>query len=168
MTLYGNVPQYQFTSAEEIIRLISLDGSNQWIDDLSKEDYDDFLQETISDATLTCMQYIGMKYDADNLYQSYWVRRRATYIAAYHFTKRRGDPGLYGEDFNRSILELEQVADGIIQIPDIPFSAGMLAVMQSPVIDMRYLQNKIRIRRTASTDTSGREYLMSPFPYDWM
>jgi len=168
MTLYGNLPQYQFTSAEEIIRLISLDGSNQWIDDLSKEDYDDFLQETISDATLTCMQYIGMKYDADNLYQSYWVRRRATYIAAYHFTKRRGDPGLYGEDFNRSILELEQVADGIIQIPDIPFSAGMLAVMQSPVIDMRYLQNKIRIRRTASTDTSGREYLMSPFPYDWM
>ena len=168
MTLYGNVPQYQFTSAEEIIRLISLDGSNQWIDDLSKSDYDDYLSEVISDATLTCMQYIGLKHDADDLYQSYWVRRRATYIAAYHFTKSRGDPGLYGEDYNRSILELEQVADGIIQIPGIPFSTGMLAVMQSPVIDMRYLQNKIRIRRTASTDTSGREYLMSPFPYDWM
>lgn len=168
MTLYGNVPQYQFTSAEEVIRLLSLDGSNQWIDDLSKEDYDDFLLEVISDATLTCLQYIGMKYDAASLYQSYWVRRRATYIAAYHFTKRRGDPGLYGEDYQRSILELEQAADGIIQIPDVPYSSGMLAVMQSPVIDMRYLQNKIRIRQSASTDTSGREYLMSPFPYDYL
>lgn len=168
MALYGNVPQYQFTSAEEVIRLISLDGSNQWVDDLDKSDYEDFLSEVISDATLTCLQYIGMKYDAAALYQSYWVRRRATYIAAYHFTKRRGDPGLYGEDYNRSVLELEQVSDGIIQIPDVPFSAGMLAVMQSPVIDMRYLQNKIRIRQSASTDTSGREYLMSPFPYDWM
>lgn len=168
MTLYGNVPQYQFTSAEEVIRLLSLDGSNQWVDDLTKEDYDDYLSEVISDATLTCLQYIGMKYDANNLYQSYWVRRRATYIAAYHFTKRRGDPGLYGEDYQRSILELEQAADGIIQIPDVPYSSGMLAVMQSPVVDMRYLQNKIRIRQTASTDISGREYLMSPFPYDYL
>lgn len=168
MALYGNVPQYQFTSTEEIIRLVSLDGSNQWVDDLDKSDYDDFMIEAISDATLTCMQYIGMKHDAVDLYQSYWVRRRATYIAAYHFTKRRGDPGLYGEMFNRAILDLEQVADGIIQIPDVPFSSGMLAVMQSPVVDMRYLQNKIRIRQSASTDTSGREYLMSPFPYDYL
>jgi hypothetical protein len=168
MTLYGNQPTYQFTSSEEVIRLISNDGSNQWTDDLNLADYNDFLIEVISDATMTCLQYIGKLHDAANLYQSYWVRRRATYIAAYHFTKRRGDPGLYGEDYQRAIFELEQAADGIIQIPDVPFSSGMMAVMQNVVIDQRYLQNKTRVRQSASTDISGREYLMSPFPYDWL
>lgn len=168
MTLYGNVPTYQFTSAEEIVRLLSLDGSNQWSDDLTNEDYQDFLTEVISDATLTCMQYLGKLYDAVSLYQSYWVRRRATYIAAYHFTKRRGDPGLYGEDYQRSILELEQAADGLIQVPDMAYSSGMLAVMQNVVVDMRYLQNKTRVRQSISTDISGREYLMSAFPWDWL
>jgi hypothetical protein len=168
MTLYGTAPSYTFTSQEEITRLLSLDGSNQWIDDLTLSDTNDFLVEVIADATLTCMQYLGKLYDPANLQSSYWVRRRATYIAAYHFTKRRGDPGLYGEDYQRSILELEQASDGLIQVPDMAYSAGMLAVMQNVVIDMRYLQNKTRVRESASTDTSGREYLMSAFPWDWL
>lgn len=168
MALYGNVPTYQFTSAEEIIRLISLDGSNQWTDDLTKEDYDDYFSEVISDATMTCLQYAGKLHDAQDLYQSYWIRRRATYIAAYSFTKRRGDPGLYGEDYNRSIFELQEVAAGTIQIPDVPFSSGMMAVMQNIVIDQRYLYNKTRVRPGISTDTSGREFQTYPYPYEWL
>jgi hypothetical protein len=38
MTLYGTVPSYSFTSREEIERLISLTGNQQWLDDLDDAD----------------------------------------------------------------------------------------------------------------------------------
>lgn len=168
MTLYGTVPSYSFTSREEIERLLSLTGNQQWLDDLGDIDVTDFYSEIVADATLTCLQYLGRVYDANDLASSYWVRRRATYIAAYHLTKRRGDPGLYGEDYQRSVEELQDVWEGLIQIPEIPFSSGMAAVMQNITVDQRYVSQKGRVVQHLSTDVSGRENLLYIYPYSWL
>lgn len=168
MTIYGTIPANLFTSQEEIDRLISLSGSQQWLDDLDALEIDDYYTEVIVDATLTCLQYLGKLYDASALESSMWVRRRATYIAAYHLTNRRGDPALYGGYYQRAILELQEAADGLIQIPDVPYSAGMLAVMQNTIVDQRFVSMKGRVVQHLSTDTSGRENLMYAYPYSWL
>ncbi len=168
MTLYGIAPAYTMTSKEEVTRLLSLRGVQAWSDDLSVSDAEEFMLECVYDATETVLQYVELMYDAEDLASSYWVRRRATYIAAYNYTKRRGDPGLYGEDYQRAISELELVTEGLLQIPGLARSSGMAAVMQNIVVDQRFLHAKIRVRPTISTDLSGKEFLTTAYPYEWL
>lgn len=164
--LLGNAYDYLYTSETEIRRLISSTGANQWIDDIP-DDYDDFLVEVINDATGTINSFLERFHDPDQLYQSYWVRRRATYLACYYLTSRRGDPGIFGEHYDRIMGELDAAAEGVLQVPGVPYSTGMLAVMQNVTVDQRFTYSKSRVRKSISTDTSGREPLSITIPYEW-
>lgn len=165
---YGTRLTYLYTSEDEIRRLISSSGADSWSDDLSETGEDYYFTEVIEDATGTINQYLQKLYSPAALVNSPWIRRRATYIAAYHWTKRRGAPGLYGDDFLRSMDDILAVMDGDAQVPGVPFSAGMLAVMQNVTIDQRFAVNKPRVSMSMSTDTSGREFLRYSFPFEWL
>lgn len=165
---YGTRLTYLYTSEDEIRRLLSSDGANEWSDDLSEAGEDYYFTEVIEDATGTINQYLVRLYSEVDMVNSPWIRRRATYIAAYHYTKRRGNPGLYGDDYLRCIDDLLEVVDGNAVVPGLPFDAGMQAVMQNVTIDQRYLYHKPRVRMTMSTDTSGREFLQYGLPFTWL
>lgn len=168
MTVYGNVPNNVFTTEGEMVRLISLDGANQWLDDLDGFDASSYFQECAIDATLTCRQYLGTKYSDVDMVNNIWVRRRATYIGAYLFSTRRGDPGIYEDHYRRCIAELQEAQEGLIQVPDLPLSSGALAVMQNVVVDMRFLYNKNRVRPSVSTDVAGNQPTTLWYPFDWL
>lgn len=165
--LYGTRLTYTYTTEVEIRRLISSTGADQWVDDIPT-DYDDYFVEVIEDATSTINQYLEKFYSPADMTNSPWVRRRATYIAAYHLTKRRGDPGLYGDDYQRIIGELQEANEGIIQVPGLAYTAGMLAVMQNVTVDQRFIYAKSRVRQNISTDTGGRENLSYNYPFEWL
>ena len=165
--LYGTRLAYTYTTEVEIRRLISSTGADQWLDDIPI-DYPDYFTEVIEDATSTINQYLEKFYDPADMRNNPWVRRRATYIAAYHLTKRRGDPGLYGDDYQRIIGELQEANEGIIQVPGLAYTAGMLAVMQNVTVDQRFIYAKSRVRQSISTDTSGRENLSYSYPFEWL
>jgi len=160
--------QYLYTTREEVTRLISSSGVTNWTDDLESGDVDDYFDDIINDATGTINQYLEKLHNPVDMASSPWIRRRATYIASYHLTKRRGDPGLYGDDYDRIIAELADASDGMIQVPGLPFSSGMLAVMQNVLVDQRYIRSRSRVVQSISTDTGGREPLTYRFPYDWL
>ena len=148
---------YTYTSINEIERLISISGSGAWLDDLNGNDITSYYNEIVQDATGTINQYLEKLYEPLDMSTSFWVRRRATYIAAYHLTKRRGDPGLYGDDYVRIMEELMEASEGLIQIPGLAFSSGMVAVMQNVLVDQRFNRAKSRVVASISTDTSGRQ-----------
>ena len=159
---------YTYTSEAEIDRLLSTAGSDGWLDDLTPSNRASYYNEIIQDATGTINQYLEKMYNPVDMQSSPWVRRRATYLATYHLTKRRGDPGLYGDDYGRIIEELMEASEGIIQIPGLAYSSGMLAVMQNPLVDQRFNRSKSRVAASISTDTSGREPLTYWLPFEWL
>ena len=61
----------------------------------------------------------------------------------------------------------DMVVTGDIQIPGVPFSSRMLAVMQNVTVDQRFIYSKSRVRSSISTDTGGREPLSYEIPYEW-
>jgi len=165
--LYGTRLTYTYTTETEVRRLISSSGADQWLEDLSS-DFSDYIIEVIEDATSTINQYLEKFYDPVDMRNNPWIRRRATYLAAYHLTKRRGDPGLYGDDYQRILAELQEANEGLIQVPGLAFTAGMLAVMQNITVDQRFIYAKSRVRQSISTDTGGRENLSYSYPYEWL
>lgn len=159
---------YTYTSQDEIDRLISSSGASGWLDDLSVGDVSTYYNEIVQDATGTVNQYLEKLYNPVDMQNSPWVRRRATYIAAYHLTKRRGDPGLYGEDYDRVLDELQMASEGLIQIPGLAYSSGMLAVMQNVLVDQRFMRNKNRVVSEISTDVTGTQQLSYGMPWVWL
>jgi phage gp36-like protein len=159
---------YTYTSQDEVDRLISSSGASGWLDDLSNVDVATYYNEIVQDATGTVNQYLEKLYNPIDMQNSPWVRRRATYIAAYHLTKRRGDPGLYGEDYDRVLDELQMASEGIIQIPGLAYSSGMLAVMQNVLVDQRFARNKNRVVSEISTDVTGSQNLSYGMPWVWL
>lgn len=176
--LYGTRLDHSYTSYEEVERLLSRDGRKGWTDDLhygngnytdaDEIEVQEFYTEIIEDATSTIDQYLQRIYQTSDMERSPWIRRRATYLAAYYLTSRRGDPGLYGGHYERIVSELMMASMGDIQVPDLPFNDTLMPVIQNPVVDMRYVYSHSRIRRETSTATSGRESFMYAFPYDWL
>jgi phage gp36-like protein len=165
-----NIPglrvQHLYTSVPEMHRVISSVGRVLWTDD--EDDDEQVLLEVIEDATTTMDSYLYRLHDAEDLKKSVWVRRRATVMACHYLTQRRGDPGLFSDRMFSIQEELQAVLEGLIQIPDMPFTAGMMAVMQNVTVDQRYLSQKNRVKPTLSTDTGGREPLFRGLPYEWL
>ena len=165
--LFGNRLTHTYTTQVEIRRLVSSDGADQWLIDIPS-DTADYFTDIIEDATGTINMYLEKFYDPADMANSSWIRRRATYIAAYHLTKRRGDPGLYGDDYLRIIQELQEANEGLIQVPELSYQSGMLAVMQNVTVDQRFIYAKNRVRQSISTDTGGRENLTYTRPFEWL
>lgn len=136
------------TSAAELERLYSqvgvelrtLDGNETTIIDEIVE----WASETIASFTLH-------HYDTDNLETSPWARRRATVLAAYYLSQRKGNPAQFVAEAKRVMEELELVRTNKIIIPNVPVRAADVPAISSFRVDDRYLINKQRIVKSQST-----------------
>jgi len=167
----ATAPTYQFTSQDEIERLFSRMAIKLRTDDLAGDDIADWWEEHISDATLRVWMYIHL-FNGDihglpdaTLVNSYWIRRRATWIACYYISQRRGNPSQFNERYLEIIEELEKVQLGLIQIPEIATSAKLIPAMDNLTVDNRHGLHKLRVQVPLSTDTPTANmmpaYLMS-------
>jgi hypothetical protein len=167
-------PSYQFTSQDEIERLFSQMAIKLRTDDLAGVDIASWWEEHISDATLRVWTYLHLLYGdttgtpTSDLVNSYWIRRRATWIACYYISQRRGNPAQFSERYAEIIDELEQVHLGFLQVPELPTSAKLTPAMDNVIVDMRYPLSKLRVQVPLSTDTPAATMLPAYLiPFEW-
>ena len=154
------VPSVLLTSEDEINRLFSTSGVSLRIDDLSAGDQTTFKNEIIYQATETIYTYLETLYELADLGNSYWVRQRATYIAAYLLSLRKGNPGHFVRMYNEAIADLEAVQSGSLQVPSLYLKEDLSPSMSNLTVDNRYHLHKQRVHPSISTGgTTGREHL---------
>ena len=159
---------YTFTSQAEVERLYTIEGSNLQIMDLVGDNVAYLWAETIADATTEMLSYLqGIHSDAD-LYNNYWVRRRATWIAAYRLSQRAGSPPQFAERYLQILEELQKVKDGVIMIPDVPVRSDLAPSMSNVYVDARYEYQKIRTNPSINVgESSGRQHINYLWPVEW-
>jgi phage gp36-like protein len=145
---------YTYTTQAEIQRLAGRVGVNNIMQDLVGTDVADMWEEVIADATTTIDSYAAQVYNQSDLATSRWVRSRATWIAAYRLSMRKGNNDNFAERYSEIIEELEKVKSLILMIPNIPLSADMSPVMSNVNVNPHYNTKKIRVQPEISTGGS--------------
>jgi len=129
------------------------------------------VQDCIDEATDTINQYAMEWYEESRLVNSLWVRRRATVIACWLLSQRRGNPGQFEERVSQITLELEKVLKGDLRIPRLPMRADFTPGVSNYRVDDRYLVRKTRVEPQISTGGRGskqdidRRHLPDEFIY---
>lgn len=154
-----------YTSQDEIKRLFSECGIDLSYDDATTAEKADILTEAISYATEYIDQYIYPFYDPTLSCTSHWVRRRATFLAAWYLSQRRGNPSLFSDMVLKIDQELEMVKNGSIMIPRIAARYVRGPSLSNYLIDdLRHYQNKHRKQKSLSVGESYPEEMPAREP----
>lgn len=160
---------YTYTSQAEIESLYSSEGVSLRIDDLTGSALTNFWTEWIADATTIIRSYCEGTYSDEDLSISHWVRRRATWIAAYLMSQRRANPAQFQPRYEEIMEELERVRTGELTIPGVPMRADLSPSVDNLVIDDRMFLRKQRVQSGISAGgTSARLNNAYEYPYDWL
>ena len=116
---------------------------------------DDVVDDAINQATgeidLACRQ----RYSQAGLATSELINRWATVLACYFLATNRGNPPpeSLAAEFQRIMEKLQQVAEGLLQLPGVAMRNDMRPTHSNLRIDRRYIQSKIRVEKATSTDS---------------
>jgi len=151
------------TSREEIERLYSTVGVT-----LRHEDGDSLIiDEIVLWASETVASYTLKHYNTSDLVASPWARRRATILAAYYLSQRRGNPPQFLPEAKRVLEDLELVRSDKIIIPGVPSRAASIPAISTYRIDDRYYHNKNRVVKSQSTSPyPGQPAYELPYVHD--
>lgn len=160
---------YVYTTREEMQRLFSERAVSLRIDDMNTVSQDEYFVELAEDASDIINQYCENLYDQADLYNSRWVRIRATWIACYLLSQRRANPSLLVGRYQEILEELEKVRLQIIDIPGLAKRDNFFPAMSNLTIDMNYPVHSLRVQETLSTDSSHpRQERAYMWPSDWL
>jgi hypothetical protein len=145
---------YLYTSREEVESIfgqtaVSLrldDDETGGVSEVEDDLFDDVIDEATDEINIYCHRY----YAADQLYQSAWVRRRCSWIAAALLSERRGNPGQFASRIATIYAMLERIRNGTYYIPRLPYSADLSPGMINTVIDDRFPRSKNRVQADQS------------------
>lgn len=155
-----------FTTIEEISRIFSSDGVDLRLDDITNPDDNTLaVEETIDDATNLIYQYTWLIYDVTDLSNSKWVRRRATYIACYLLSIRRGNPGQYIDRYNSILEELKLILTRDLYIPGLNINTTPTPTLSNQVVDNRGVGPVLRNTPANSVGTYDGQQTTDAFPY---
>lgn len=159
----------KYVTLDEVQLRFSEAGITLRLDDLPPEKLDDAFEQVAGDVEDVIDQYCQHFYLDDDLKNSPWVRRRASWLFCYFLSMRRGNAAIFQNRYNEIIDELERVAAGRLLIPGLPYRADMTPALSNLVVDERFYISKIRVQPSISTGgTSGRQALSPVIPYEWL
>lgn len=151
------------TSAAEMDRLFSAVGVDLRTDDGTEAT---IVEEIIDWASETIASYTLSHYDTAVLATSAWVHRRATILACYYLSMRRGNPPQFVAEYKRILEELELVQNNKLLIPDATVRAADIPTVSSYRVDDRYISTKQRVVRSQSTSPYPGQPFYEPPYYD--
>jgi hypothetical protein len=166
MTLQGQRYPYLFTSEQELVRLVSEDGTLLHTDDES--DNDEIIYEIVERATGRVKQTLNKGFDDIDLSKSPRIREIATIIGCYLLSIRRGNPSLYAEQYIEALADLDQIASGELYLSELPRSSNTLVVYQNVSSDNRFPFSPIRVDAITSSRTVGSQFLNRMIPFLWL
>ena len=138
-------------------------------DDIVGNEKDEWWREITEEATDYINQFCELRYAPEDLVDSRWVRSRATWVAAYFISQRRGNSPIFVDKFDEITDELQRVADGRIIIPRLPTREDFTPAMSNLVVHDWFQIHKLRVHPSISTGgTSSRQDLAPIFPWEWL
>jgi hypothetical protein len=165
----GTIP-YTITSLDEMEREFSVSGVRERRDDYSSMDqaYEDLITEIVYRATMDCKVILNKIYDDEDIYSNYWIRERATLIACYKLSIRRGHDSQYYASYIQALDDLKALVDGDIFL-DVPRKTDSVVSLHNVYVDNRSPLRSIKVDRINSTDIVGVPYeslsAFTPFPW---
>jgi hypothetical protein len=157
----------QYTSREEMEKLFSACGVELRL--VCASDKDEALDFFIDDATLMIRQFAGQLYGDADLNNSAWIRIRATWIACYLISQRKGAPSLFFARYEQIIQELNMVKDGLLPIPELSTSIDAVPALSNIDHDPRFRYKTLRVQTENSTATGGSKQTPSyNFMPEWL
>lgn len=136
-----------YTSRSEIESIFTINGVDFRLDDDYNETIsateETYLDAIIIESTDIVNQYLLPLYSATDLAESRWIRRRASYIACYFLSMRRGNPRQFGDRYDEILSELEAIAmgpgiPGNPIVPRVPLRKTFTPSYINPEIDDRF------------------------------
>lgn len=125
--------------------------------------------EVTEEASDFINEFASLRYDPSDLVDSRWVRSRASWVAAYFISQRRGNPALFVNRFDEITDELQRVANGQIIIPRLPTREDFTPAMSNVIIHDYFNIHKIRVHPSISTGGGGKNQDLSPiYPWGWL
>lgn len=140
---------YTYTTQVEIQRLMTSAGYTEYTTD--DQVPADVLADAINQATDEVNTYLHRWYAESDLADNRRVRTLATYLAAYHLTQRRGEEARYANEVEEARKYLQEVHDGLKQLPRCPQRADLAPCHSNYVIDDRFAKQKVRVQSETST-----------------
>lgn len=130
--------EFTYTSQPEIDSIFSELGVNLRLEDkYSNKGPALYLEDVIDEATDTINQYCEWRYYPEDMAKNRWVRRRASWLAAYMLAQRRGNPKQFSTRHKQIIAELENINDAKLQIPRLPLRVYFVPEYANLVVDDR-------------------------------
>jgi phage gp36-like protein len=158
---------FGFTTKEMIERLYAQQGLDNILDDVSGPAEDAVLEQFISDAEQTIIIRLSRFHTSADLLTSQWVQSRATWIAAFYISKRRGNEHYFQNLYDEAIREIEAIATGELSpLTEIPLRADTIPSMSNFIIDDYYYARKLRVRQEISVGTSPNADIS--YVYGWL
>ena len=144
------------TNEDRITRLYGEQGLGNILDDVSNAVEDAVIDQFISDAEQTIMLRVGRFFEGSDMATSDYFCSRATWIAGYYVSKRRGNEHYFEGLYQQALNELDAMAMGEIPpIDEIPLKFDTLPSMSNIVIDDRYYSSKIRVKHFISVGSAN-------------
>lgn len=159
-----------YTSQDEIERLVSSEGVNLRISDLTGQNKIDYFTELIAEATDIINQYALIYYLAEDMADNRWVRARATWIALALLCRRRANPppATVMDRYEEILADLNAVLIGKIQIPRLGTRTENLPALSNLRVDDRFRTRKLRVNPNISSGSiSSQQDLSYEYTYDW-
>ena len=146
-TSVTSVTPIGLTNEDRITRLYGSLGLGAILDDVSGDGETAVVNQFISDAEQTIMLRVGRFYEGADMATSDYFCSRATWIAAYFLSKRRGNEHYFESLYQQALNELDALATGEIPpIDDVPLKFNTLPSMSNLVVDDRYYSSKLRVK----------------------
>jgi len=108
---------YPLTSYEEMEDILSQHGMDIRIDDMDGPSLERWIEKCVAHGTEKILQFAGQIYSQSDLYTSHWARVRATYVACFWFTMRKGEHPLFEIAYRDILEDLVDLKNLTIRIP---------------------------------------------------
>jgi len=98
------------------------------------------------------LEYVQGRYSVAELNGNDWVTDITTIIACHYLSRRRGNPGLFEDEYNEAIASLERVRTENAHIPGAGTLSDHLPGFSNLTVDDRFHLGKLRVQRGISSN----------------
>lgn len=116
------------------------------------DEEEDRLTHAIAEATDLVNGYLAQHYSPTNLALVRRVRRWTSWIAAHILSRRRANPGLFCDEYERALEEMQLILEGKQILFGVPKSGQHMPMMSNFVINRNFRTQPQRVDQGSSVN----------------
>lgn len=153
-----------FSSEAEVARIMGRFALELIMEDWDAYDQSPVWEDILSYADETILPYVTQSYNVPELRRNSYIRRRATMLACHQVSQRRGNPGLYLQQVNSIMEELEEIRKNRLHVPGAKPIGNLGPVVRNYTMQP-YIYHPQRIQKLKSTGDSYAQEKIDWHPF---